>query len=120
MSLQHRFAARVKEIRRKRRLTQQQLAEKIDRSTNAISSLERGVSLPTFETLERLAEALNVPVREFFDSDGAESDPKREALLMTLKMSARILSTDDIEFAIGLLDLIAKREREKPQRRRRP
>jgi hypothetical protein len=38
---------------------------------------------------------------------------------MTLKMSARILSTDGIEFAIGLLDLIAKREREKPQRRRR-
>jgi transcriptional regulator with XRE-family HTH domain len=111
MSLQHRFAARVKEIRRARGLTQQQLAEKTGRSTNAISSLERGISLPTFETLERLAEELNAPVRDFFDADASEkADPKREALIAALKMSARSLTMDDLSLAVSILDLMAKRD----------
>jgi transcriptional regulator with XRE-family HTH domain len=110
MSLQRRFAARIREIRRLRGLTQQQLAERINRSTNAISSLERGLSLPTFETLERLADALNAPVREFFDTDAVDPDPKREALPTALKTSARGLSLDDLAFAQSMLDLLAKRE----------
>src|SRR5271169_941997 len=69
MSLQHRFAARVKEVRRHRGLTQQQLAERIERSINAVSALERGISLPTFDTLERLAATLKIPVHEFFSAD---------------------------------------------------
>jgi transcriptional regulator with XRE-family HTH domain len=120
MSLQHRFAARVKQIRRARGLTQQQLAEKIGRSTNAISSLERGVSLPNFETLERLAEELNAPVRDFFDTDAAaKSDPKREALVAALKMSASYLSIDDLSLAVSIVDLMTKRDGGKRPGRRK-
>jgi transcriptional regulator with XRE-family HTH domain len=119
MSLQQRFAARVKEIRRQRGLTQQQLAERIERSTNAVSALERGVSLPTFATLERLAEVLKVPVREFFDADVVETDHKREALIMALKMSARALNLDDLALAVAILDLMAKRDGDRRQSRRR-
>jgi transcriptional regulator with XRE-family HTH domain len=118
MSLQRRFAARVREIRRQRGLTQQQLAERIERSTNAVSALERGVSLPTFETLERLADALNAPVREFFDTDAVDADPKREALLTALKTSARALSLEDLAFAQSVLDLLAKRDHGKRSGRR--
>jgi transcriptional regulator with XRE-family HTH domain len=109
MSLQQRFAARVRGIRRKRGLTQQQLAERIERSTNAVSALERGVSLPTFETIERLAEALDTPVREFFDTNGVDSDPKREALLTAMITTARALSVDDLALALAILDLMAQR-----------
>jgi transcriptional regulator with XRE-family HTH domain len=119
MSLQHRFAARVRGIRRQRGLTQQQLAERIERSTNAVSALERGVSLPTFETLERLAEALNTPVREFFDAGGLDPDPKREALLAAMITAARALSVDDLAFALAILDLVAQREHDKRPGRRR-
>jgi transcriptional regulator with XRE-family HTH domain len=118
MSLQLRFAARVKEIRRQRGLTQQQLAELIERSTNAVSALERGESLPTFATLERLAEALKVPVREFFDADPLHLDPKREALLTGLRMSASSLNLDDLALAAAILDIMAKRDSERPPRRR--
>jgi transcriptional regulator with XRE-family HTH domain len=112
MSLQRRFAARVKEVRRHRGLTQQQLAERIERSTNAVSSLERGLSLPTFDTLERLAATLKIPVHEFFAADAAE-DPKREALLMALKTSARALDDDDLALAATVLDLISKRSKKR-------
>jgi transcriptional regulator with XRE-family HTH domain len=112
MSLQHRFAARVKEVRRHRGLTQQQLAERIERSTNAVSALERGVSLPTFDTLERLAATLKIPVHEFFAADASE-DPKREALLMALKTSARALDDEDLALAATVLDLISRRSKKR-------
>jgi transcriptional regulator with XRE-family HTH domain len=115
MSLQRRFAARVKEVRRHRGLTQQQLAERIERSTNAVSALERGVSLPTFDTLERLAATLKVPVHEFFSTDDSD-DPKREALLMALKTSARALDDDDLVLATTVLDLISKRSKKRTNR----
>ena len=88
-----------------RGLTQQQLADRIERST------ERGVSLPTFETLDRLAAVLEVPVHEFFDLD-ARADPKREALLLGLRASARAMSDDDLALAAVILDLMAKRNKE--------
>jgi transcriptional regulator with XRE-family HTH domain len=35
------------------------------------------LSLPTFDTLERLADALNTPVREFFDIDTVDPTETR-------------------------------------------
>lgn len=112
MPLRDRFAARVREIRRRRRLTQQQLAEKTDRSVNAISALERGRSLPSFETLERLADALSVPVRDFFDAEDTDvGDPKRAQMLAAIATASRALDNDDLALTVGIIDLMAKRRR---------
>ena len=46
---------RVRAYRLERKLTQEQLAEMIDRSVETISNLERGVSIPNEATLHRLA-----------------------------------------------------------------
>ena len=110
MSLRDRFAARVKEIRRRRGLTQAQLAERIGRSVNAISALERGVSLPNFETLERLADALGISVRDLFDVEGeGVSDPKRERLLAAINATSRSLRDNDLALAAAIIDLLAER-----------
>src|SRR5579863_9693412 len=55
---------RVRAYRLERKLTQEQLAEMIDRSVETISNLERGVSIPNEATLHRLATSFEVSLEE--------------------------------------------------------
>jgi len=65
--LQKLLGARVYELRLKAGLTQAQLAEKTDVSNETISRIERGQRCPSFAVIERLADALQVEVRELFN-----------------------------------------------------
>ncbi|TAE08304.1 MAG: helix-turn-helix domain-containing protein [Oscillatoriales cyanobacterium] len=55
------FAAKVSQLRREKRMTQEELAELTDKTTDYISLLERGERSPSFEVILNLAEALDVP-----------------------------------------------------------
>lgn len=60
------FGAILKDIRKACRLTQEQLGEMIGVSANAIGQYERGQILPTYATLGRIINALNVDANLFF------------------------------------------------------
>jgi transcriptional regulator with XRE-family HTH domain len=60
---------RVKYLRRLRDMTQAQLAEKLNLSVNYISQIETGIASPTFETLVKLSEGLEISLKELFDFD---------------------------------------------------
>ena len=49
-------AVRVRAARRAKGVTQAALAEAVDRTTEAISNIERGKSLPPLDLLQRIAE----------------------------------------------------------------
>lgn len=67
--LRVKFGRRLRQLRRYRDLTQEQFAEAADISVDFVSNIERGISAPSFETLERLAEALGVAVADLFIFD---------------------------------------------------
>jgi len=48
-------------------LTQEQLAEVTGISVEFVSNIERGINAPSFDTLEKLAEVLNVSYVDLFD-----------------------------------------------------
>lgn len=52
----------LKEIRKEKRLTLEQVGKGVGLSTNTISRYERGVREPKLETLQKIADFLNVPV----------------------------------------------------------
>ena len=58
---------RVKYLRHHSNLTQAQLAENTNLSVNYVSEIETGVTSPTLKTLLKLAQELNVEVKELFD-----------------------------------------------------
>lgn len=64
MTAKERFAGNLRRIRLERGLSQRELAERIGRSTEAISHLERAISGPSLETIELLCRALKVQVGE--------------------------------------------------------
>lgn len=65
--LRSQFAKRLKTRRIEKQLTQEELAEITGLSTSFISSMERGINAPSFETLESIAKALDVSVKDLFD-----------------------------------------------------
>lgn len=58
---------RIRELRKSRGFTQEQLAELVEVEQKHVSRLELGKSYPTIERLEKIADALKVPLRDFFD-----------------------------------------------------
>ncbi len=87
------FGQKIKEFRKKRRLTQEQLAEIIDVDYQTISRIETGYYFTSFENLTKLADALNVEIKDFFDFEADENTEKiqKELSECIKKMSAEKL-----------------------------
>ena len=66
-TLRRDFGNRLKAIRLNRKLTQEQFAELVGISVDFLSLIERGINSPGFEVLERMADRLEMQVRELFD-----------------------------------------------------
>lgn len=58
---------RIRELRKAKGLTQEQLAELVGVEPRHISRVEGGYSSPSIERLARIAEILDVPIKELFD-----------------------------------------------------
>lgn len=102
---------RIGAFRKRRGLTQAELAGRIGRTAESVSALERGRHTPSFETLQRLAAALDVPVREFFapPGGGVAESPRQAALFSELLATARTLPPADLELAAGIVGLMARK-----------
>mgnify|MGYP002625106759 CR=1 FL=1 len=67
--IQECLARNIKQFRKLRHLTQEQLAEKVETSTNYIGTIEIGKKFPSPQMLERIAEALNIDSLQLFQSE---------------------------------------------------
>jgi len=64
------FADRLKELREKRKVSQQRLSELAGLNRNYVSDVERGRRNPCLNNIVKLAEALDVSPAELFRSFG--------------------------------------------------
>jgi transcriptional regulator with XRE-family HTH domain len=64
--IKKRFGKRLRKLRRNKDLTQEQLADMVGVSLSFIGQLERGESGPSLETVQKIAEVLEVDISEFF------------------------------------------------------
>lgn len=61
------LGARIKELRKKAQISQEELSEKIGINSKNLSRIEAGRGFPTLDTLENIATVLNVEMKEFFE-----------------------------------------------------
>lgn len=88
-----RFAARLRELRRSRGLTQLELAEKAHVTVSYVSRLEAGSAAPGIDLVERLAEALQVSVADLLPTSPPPDSldvlrERADALYQTLRRTA--------------------------------
>lgn len=61
------FGRRIKELREARKLTQEQLAEKVGLDYQTISRIETGVYFTNYENLNGFANAFDLQIKDLFD-----------------------------------------------------
>jgi transcriptional regulator with XRE-family HTH domain len=64
--LKKQFGKRVQSLRLSAKMTQEQLANEVGVTIESISNIERGIYGPTFDNLEKIANALKVTVNNLF------------------------------------------------------
>ena len=80
--------------RKNKRLTQEQLAEKLGVSINAVSKWERGLNLPDVSLMEKLCEVLDFTLNELFAGEKLTNEEmvrKSEKNIMSLMMTLKQL-----------------------------
>lgn len=96
--LQERLAKIIRTRRLDMGLSQEELAEKINKSTSFIGQIERGECFPKFETLQALVACLGIDANELFTDKPITRDDVTELFDLALHMdeNKRLLL---IEFA---------------------
>ena len=102
MKLTKNFGKRLKEIRKRKGLSQQQLAELVGmESTNNISKLESGEQLPKKENLEKICKVLNVDVKELFDFGHLKN---RSEIIIEITQILDKLALKDLQYFKRVID----------------
>lgn len=65
---------RLKEIRTARRLSQEQLSERVGITPKHVSFIEAGRGFPSLQVLDKMATVLGVELKQFFDFDNFNKD----------------------------------------------
>ena len=91
----------ISEKRKKQKLTQEQLAEKLNISKNAVSKWERGLNLPDVSIMQDLCKILDITLNELFIGEEISKEKYKEVadnnLLNALENSSFTLK-EKIEF----------------------
>ena len=80
------FGVRLKKLRKKAGLTQEELAEKAGVSNITISQWENGIYAPTMTRMKGLAQALNVPESDLLN----DPPPNSGEWVITLKVNNKL------------------------------
>lgn len=84
----------IKEIRKNLKITQEQLAEKIEVSPVFISQIECGARKPSLETVYKISGALNIKMDTLINNDIKEE------------------KNDEVDRLVELLNMCSRKERE--------
>lgn len=98
ISLKQKFGKRIRELRKSRHMTQEQLAELLSMEPSNISKMECGLHFPQPEKLEKLGKILDVGVHELFEF---EHFNKKQDLIKYIENSL-------LDFDLKTLELVYK------------
>lgn len=109
-----RFGMRVQSARHRRHLTQEELAEQIQRTADTVSLIERGVTSTKIETAYRIAEVLDIRLYSLFEvDDGTPSDRERRQLIERIVDLVKTESAQTLQAAIAQLEILLQVKHDK-------
>lgn len=105
-SMIYKLGSKIRILRKEAGLTQEQLAEIVNVSVNFIGYIERGERAPSIYTVEQLAQALDVDLKDLFEFSESESE---DLLDETLLAALRKCEPDDLESLIHIAKQLGSR-----------
>ncbi|ONK21710.1 hypothetical protein BLX87_20780 [Bacillus sp. VT-16-64] len=87
---------RIKSLREQANMSGRLLAEKTNLDPSQISKIEKGVSKPSLDALERICKVLNISLSEFFSDSANEQTAEYKEFIETMNaltpMQRKLLS----------------------------
>ena len=81
----------IAKLRKEQNMTQEQLAEKMGVSINAVSKWERGLSFPDVSLYKKLCKELDINIEELINGEKDNSEEAKEkAIISTVKETEKI------------------------------
>jgi len=81
------LGARIKELRKNRAMSQEQLAERIDVDPKHLSRIESGRGYPSLDALENIANVLKIEMKDLFEYQHLDSAEEIEKTIDVLLKS---------------------------------
>jgi transcriptional regulator with XRE-family HTH domain len=103
-AVEKRLGRRVADQRKRARLTQEELAERVGVTTETVSRLERGAVVPSLARLEAVASALGVELVDLFRVLDRES--QKDRAMNRLLAAVRRGSAGDIEVIADMAERV--------------
>ena len=100
--LKEKLGARIQEIRKSKKITQEKLAEMIGLDIPNISNIERGKRFVSANTLENIINALDTTPKELFNFEHIKS---RDELLNDLNTIIQSSSDKELEYFLRMIHL---------------
>ncbi len=97
--LARRLGANIAARRKARKWSQEELAERLGVASETISRFERGATLPSLMTLQRVGQILKAPIAELLAE--SSSAPGDQAMVIATWVTE--LSDDDREYVLDLV-----------------
>lgn len=98
MDLKQALGSNIRHHRRAKGMTQEAVAERVEVSIETIGKIERGVAAPSFDTVERIAAALELPPLALFGV-GEEAAPKGERGRLLARINATLSGMNEDQMA---------------------
>lgn len=100
------FGMRIKELRTGMNLSQEQLAQKASISAKYMSRVEMGMQFPSFEVIKKIADSLNVEIKDFFDFSHLSKNTKE--LKKTIKNLLDDANEENLRMIIKIIRALLK------------
>lgn len=92
MDIKKLFGKKIKEIRTRLYLTQEELAEKVGISAKSLSQIELGNNFISAENLNAICEALQINPKILFDFQGEQDEKSIDFVVSKLKNNKSLLN----------------------------
>ncbi len=96
------FGKRVRELRKSQKLTQEELAELIWMDPQHLCKMENGNHFPTLKNIIKLADVLNIEVKDLFSYDNSEENQ----LLDKIKIEVKKLNKKELQFLLKTISAL--------------
>ena len=93
--LKSHIGARVKQARKAKKLTQAEVADRLGKSVETISNIERGASRTSLKMLENLSKLLDERVEVFFEGYSSGRRKSRSRLQLEAELTTLLRDLDE-------------------------
>jgi len=100
---------KIRQERRRLRLTQEELAEKADISANFLGHIERGTKRPTLNTLMKIADVLQIPMGALFAAETTYGLPPEDLFIKRFMSLVRDKKREEKELVLKIAKMILEK-----------